>query len=102
MRLAAVSESADGLIKQAQGELQGISSDDRVLLGNLNAMTGESNQKKIQTTLDHAHRLLWSNAVTSSGSVSRRDVPTVVIEMNHTLEGAIDKLLAPLPASTAQ
>lgn len=57
-KLTAVSESADGLIKQAQGELLGISSDAHVLLGNLNAMTGKSNQQKIQATLDHAHRLL--------------------------------------------
>lgn len=42
---------------------------------------------------------VWSNAVSESGSVGKRDVPAVVAEMNHTMERAIEKLLTPAPAA---
>jgi ABC-type uncharacterized transport system auxiliary subunit len=41
---------------------------------------------------------VWTNAVSEIGDVNRRDVPTVVSEMNRTMERAIEKLLTPMPA----
>ena len=42
--------------------------------------------------------IVWSNAVSEIGDVNKRDVPTVVSEMNRTMERAIEKLLTPMPA----
>ena len=44
---------------------------------------------------------VWSNAVSEVGTVSQRNVPGVVSEMNQTMELAIDKLLSTAPASLA-
>ena len=40
---------------------------------------------------------VWSNAVSEVGTVDKRDVPTVVAEMNRTMDRAIEKLLTPTP-----
>jgi ABC-type uncharacterized transport system auxiliary subunit len=40
---------------------------------------------------------VWSKAVSEVGEVKQRDVPTVVSEMSHTMERAIEKLLTPAP-----
>jgi len=45
---------------------------------------------------------VWSNAVSEIGTVSKRDVPAVVAEMNHTMERAIEKLLTPAPAGVSK
>ena len=57
-KLATVADSADALIVQARGELEGISGDARNLLANLNAVTGPPTQQKVQTALDHVNTLL--------------------------------------------
>jgi ABC-type uncharacterized transport system auxiliary subunit len=44
---------------------------------------------------------VWTNAVSEVGTVGQHDVPAVVSEMNRTMERAIEKLLTPVPASTA-
>jgi ABC-type uncharacterized transport system auxiliary subunit len=44
---------------------------------------------------------VWSNAVSEVGTVSQRNVPGVVSEMNRTMELAIDRLLSTAPASLA-
>jgi len=44
---------------------------------------------------------VWSNAVSDVGTVDKRDVPTVVAEMNRTMERAIEKLLTPAPSLVA-
>ncbi len=44
---------------------------------------------------------VWSNAVSEVGTVDKRDVPTVVAEMNRTMERAIEKLLTPAPSIVA-
>ncbi len=44
---------------------------------------------------------VWSNAVSEVGTVSQRDVPGVVSQMNQTMELAINKLLASIPAFAA-
>lgn len=41
---------------------------------------------------------VWSNAVSEVGTVSHRSVPGVVSEMNRTMDLAINKLLATVPA----
>jgi ABC-type uncharacterized transport system auxiliary subunit len=44
---------------------------------------------------------VWTNAVSEVGTVGKRDVPTVVAEMNRTMERAIEKLLTPAPSLAA-
>lgn len=57
-KMATVADSANGLIVQARGELEGISGDARNLLANLNNVTGPRTQQKVQTALDHVNTLL--------------------------------------------
>ena len=57
-KLATVADSANGLIEQARGELDGISGDARSLLANLNTVTGPANQQKVQAVLDHVNGML--------------------------------------------
>jgi phospholipid/cholesterol/gamma-HCH transport system substrate-binding protein len=57
-KLATVADSANALITQAQGELDGISGNVNHLLANLNTMTGPPNQKKVQSILDNVDRLI--------------------------------------------
>ena len=57
-KLATVAYSADALIVQARGELEGISGDARQLLANLNTVTGPPTQQKVQAALDHVNTLL--------------------------------------------
>ena len=57
-KLATVADSANGLIEQARGELEGISGDAQNLLANLNTVTGPANQQKIQAVLDHVNGML--------------------------------------------
>jgi ABC-type uncharacterized transport system auxiliary subunit len=42
---------------------------------------------------------VWSNAVSETGSVSQRNVPGVVSQMNRAMDLAINKLLSTVPAS---
>lgn len=44
---------------------------------------------------------VWSNAVSELGTVSKRNVPGVVSEMNRAMETAINKLLASVPTTLA-
>jgi phospholipid/cholesterol/gamma-HCH transport system substrate-binding protein len=57
-KIAGVADNADGLITQVRGELQGITSDARSVLANLNAVTGKGNQQKIRAVLDNVNGLL--------------------------------------------
>jgi ABC-type uncharacterized transport system auxiliary subunit len=43
--------------------------------------------------------IVWNKAVSEVGEVKQHDVPTVVSEMSHTMERAIEKLLTPVPAA---
>jgi ABC-type uncharacterized transport system auxiliary subunit len=43
--------------------------------------------------------IVWSKAVSEVGEVNQHDVPTVVSEMSHTMERAIEKLLTPAPGT---
>jgi ABC-type uncharacterized transport system auxiliary subunit len=42
---------------------------------------------------------VWANAASEIAEVKKRTVPAVVAEMSHAMDGAIQKLLASLPAS---
>jgi ABC-type uncharacterized transport system auxiliary subunit len=42
---------------------------------------------------------VWSNAVSETGTVSQRNVPGVVSEMNRTVDLAINRLLSTVPPS---
>lgn len=44
---------------------------------------------------------VWSNSVSEIGTVDKRDVPSVVAEMNRTMERTIEKLLTPAPSLVA-
>ena len=44
---------------------------------------------------------VWSNEVSETGDVDKRDVPAVVSEMNRTMERAIVKLVTPVSAQIA-
>jgi ABC-type uncharacterized transport system auxiliary subunit len=44
-------------------------------------------------------KIVWSKAVSEVGVVNQHDVPTVVSEMSHTMERAIEKLLTPVPGT---
>jgi ABC-type uncharacterized transport system auxiliary subunit len=41
---------------------------------------------------------VWTNAVSETGDVNKSDVPSVVAEMNRTMERAIKKLLSSMPS----
>jgi ABC-type uncharacterized transport system auxiliary subunit len=43
--------------------------------------------------------IVWSKAVSEVGEVNQHDIPTVVLEMSHTMERAIEKLLTPTPGT---
>jgi ABC-type transporter Mla subunit MlaD len=57
-KMATVADSANDLITQAKGELQGISGDTRNLLANLNNVTGPPNQQRIRVMLDNVNGML--------------------------------------------
>ena len=57
-KLAGVADSANSLIVQAQGELNGITGNVNHLLQNLDTMTGPRNQNKVQAILDNVNGLL--------------------------------------------
>jgi ABC-type uncharacterized transport system auxiliary subunit len=52
-----------------------------------------------QMTKPGTGTIVWSKAVSEVGEVNQHDVPTVVSEMSHTMERAIEKLLTPVPGS---
>ena len=57
-KLTVVADNANGLITEARGELHGISGDARTLLANLNAVTGQTNQRKVRELLDNVNAML--------------------------------------------
>jgi len=57
-KMAAVADSANDLITQAKGELQGITGDARNLLGNLNDVTGPPTQQKVQAILNQVNGMV--------------------------------------------
>jgi ABC-type uncharacterized transport system auxiliary subunit len=43
---------------------------------------------------------VWSKAVSEVGEVNQHDVPSVVSEISHTMDRAIEKLLTPVPGAS--
>ena len=56
--ISTLAKNANTLVTQAQGELGGISTDTRKLLGNLNSITGPPNQKQIESLLEQTNGLV--------------------------------------------
>ena len=54
-----------------------------------------------QITSAKSGATVWSNAVSEVGTVSRRNVPGIVSEMNRTVDVAINKLLTTIPTPLA-
>jgi ABC-type transporter Mla subunit MlaD len=57
-KMAVVADNANGLITEVRGDLQGINTDARTLLANLNSVTGQPNQQKIRALLDNVNAML--------------------------------------------
>ena len=57
-KIVGVADNADGLITQVRGELEGITGDARILLANLNTVTGKPNQQEIHAILDNVNGML--------------------------------------------
>jgi phospholipid/cholesterol/gamma-HCH transport system substrate-binding protein len=57
-KLTVVADNANGLITEVRGELHGISGDARMLLANLNSVTGQTNQRKVRDVLDNVNEML--------------------------------------------
>lgn len=57
-RVVNLAESADGLIAELRKTIPGLTGDARTLLGNLNQISGEQNQKRISQTLANLNALL--------------------------------------------
>jgi ABC-type transporter Mla subunit MlaD len=57
-KMAIVADNANVLITQVQGELAGITGDARILLANLNTVTGPGNQQRVRMVLDQVNGLL--------------------------------------------
>ena len=57
-KMADVADNANGLITEVRGELRRVSGDARMLLANLNTVTGKDNQRKLQGALDNVNAML--------------------------------------------
>jgi phospholipid/cholesterol/gamma-HCH transport system substrate-binding protein len=57
-KLSGIADSAEGLITQVRGELQGISGRAQILLANLNEVTGPANRKQIAEILRQVNTLV--------------------------------------------
>ena len=57
-KVSIVADNANALMTQVQGELNGISGDARILMDNLNTMTGKPNQERINVMLEQTSRLV--------------------------------------------
>ncbi len=96
-KMATVADSADALIKQAQGELEGITHDARGVLANLNDMTGGPNQQRVQTILNRIDGLL-----ASEGPKIDRIADQLLAVSQHAdgaiknVDGTVTELRAPL------
>jgi ABC-type uncharacterized transport system auxiliary subunit len=53
-----------------------------------------------EITDPRAGKTVWANVASESERVDKRNVPAVVAEMSHAMDGAIQKLLASLAVST--
>ena len=57
-KMSVVADNANGLITEVRGELKEISGNARILLANLNSVTGQTNQRKIRDVLDNVDTMI--------------------------------------------
>ena len=89
-KLTVVADNANGLITEARGELKGISGDARTLLANLNAVTGQTNQRKVRELLDNVNAMLATerpkiDRLTDQLSVLSQHADETVENVNSTV-----------------
>ncbi len=82
-KFSGIADSAEGLITQVRGELQGISGRAEVLLANLNEVTGPSNRKQIAEILGEVNSLVATQSpkidrITDQVSLLTTDTDSVI------------------------
>ncbi len=82
-KFSGIADSAEGLITQVRGELQGISGRTEVLLANLNEVTGPSNRKQIAEILRQVNSLVATQSpkidrITDQVSLLTTDTDSVI------------------------
>ncbi len=82
-KLSGIADSAEGLITQVRGELQGISGRAEILLANLNEVTGSDNQKQIAEILRQVNSLVATQSpkidkITDQVSLLTTDADSVI------------------------
>ena len=95
-KISTVADSANDLIVQIRGELEGISGDARYLLANLNTVTGPPTQRKVQTALDHVNTLL----ATEGPKIDRISDELIVLSQHadqtvQNVDGTVSDVRAP-------
>ena len=98
-----VADSADALIKQAQGDLDGITHDARGLLANLNTITGGPNQQRVQLILQRIDGLLASEGP----KIDRLSDQLLAVTQHadsavQNVDGTITELREPIHADLAE
>jgi cholesterol transport system auxiliary component len=99
---------------QAGGQFSQVSkydghADDYILSGKLEKLEEVDYQGGVKVDIAISGRItksatgatVWANTVSESASVSQRNVPGIVSEMNRTMDVAINKLLSTIPAPLA-
>jgi len=103
-KISTVADNANTLMTQVQGELNGISGDARILLANLNTMTGKQNQQRINVMLEQTSRLVTETRPKIDGMLDQLSRITTKLEpvLDHTdgtiqnINGTVSDLRDPL------
>ena len=92
-KVSTVADNANVLMTQVQGELNGISGDARILLANLNAMTGRQNQERINVMLEQTSRLVTDARPKIEGMLDQVSRVTTKLEpvIDHA-DGALQNI----------
>jgi len=109
-KIAGVADNAGGLITQVRGELEGITGDARILLANLNTVTGKPNQQEIHAILDNVNGMLATerpkiDRLTDQLNTLAEHADTTVQNVNGTVTDTREPLrndLAELQATLQQ
>ena len=70
-KVSTVADNANALMTQVQGEIAGISGDARTVLANLNAITGKSNQKRVNAMLAQMNRMISTDGPKIDGMLDQ-------------------------------
>jgi phospholipid/cholesterol/gamma-HCH transport system substrate-binding protein len=116
-KLSAITDNAQGLITQVQGELKDFSGDARTLLANLNDVTGAPNRRQIAQMLQRVNSLVATEApkidrITDQVSSLSRNADSVIQKagplLDHTdatvsnVNLTVDQLREPIRQDLAQ